>query len=328
MAVPADITDGESAARLAEAALAAFGRVDTLVHNAFAIPPLTGLADADLAAIRAAFETNVLAALRLTRLLTPALAASRGSVVMINSAVLRHSRPGFGGYKMAKAALLALAQSLASELGPQGIRVNSVAPGYIWGDSLKWYFGYLARQRGVDAQQVYDETAATIDLRRLPEPDEVADAVVFLASPMARAITGQCLGRQRRRVPPLTGGMPVSARAAQIGTAEDLHASATKITGLADFGADDYRDGLAVLLESYARDAGLTELGSEGAPGLPARRAGGPAAQRGGVGALPRARRGRPSSGRSSSPGCPGPAPPRCTGCSRPTRRTRAWSCG
>src|ERR1700751_1036031 len=96
--------------------------------------------------------------------------------------------------RVVKAALLALAQSLASELGPRGIRVNSVAPGYIWGDSLKWYFGYLARQRGVDAQQVYDETAATIDLRRLPEPDEVADAVVFLASPMARAITGQCLG--------------------------------------------------------------------------------------------------------------------------------------
>jgi NAD(P)-dependent dehydrogenase (short-subunit alcohol dehydrogenase family) len=139
-------------------------------------------------------ETNAVAALRLTRLFTPALAASRGSVVMINSAVLRHSRPGFGGYKMAKAALLALAQSLASELGQRGIRVNSVAPGYIWGGSLKWYFGHLARQRGVDAQQIYDETAATIDLRRLPEPDEVADAVVFLASPMARAITGQCLG--------------------------------------------------------------------------------------------------------------------------------------
>jgi len=194
VAVPTDITDGESAARLAEAALAASGRVDTLVHNAFAIPPLTGLADADDGAIRAAFDTNVIAALRLTRLFTPALAASRGSVVMINSAALRHSRVGFGGYKMTKAALLALAQSLASELGPQGIRVNSVAPGYIWGGSLKWYFGYLARQRGVDAQQVYDETAARIDLRRLPEPDEVADAVVFLASPMARAITGQCLG--------------------------------------------------------------------------------------------------------------------------------------
>ena len=191
--VPTDITDGESAQRLARAALDAFGRVDTLVNNAFAIPPLTGLADVGLDAIRAAFETNVVAALRMTRLFTPALAASGGSVVMINSAVLRHSRLTFGGYKMAKSALLALARSLATELGPQGIRVNSVAPGYIWADSLKRYFGYLADQRGVDAQQIYDETAATTDLGRLPEPDEVADAVVFLASPMARAITGQCL---------------------------------------------------------------------------------------------------------------------------------------
>ncbi len=193
VAVPVDITDDGSAAHLVQAALAAFGRVDTLVNNAFAIPPLTSLAEAGLDALRAAFETNVVATLRMTRLFTPALAASRGSVVMINSAVLRHSRQGFGGYKMAKSALLALAQSLATELGPQGIRVNSVAPGYIWGPSLKWYFGYLAEQRGVDRQQVYDETAATTDLRALPEPDEIADAVVFLASPMARAITGQCL---------------------------------------------------------------------------------------------------------------------------------------
>jgi NAD(P)-dependent dehydrogenase (short-subunit alcohol dehydrogenase family) len=143
--------------------------------------------------VRASFETNVVAALRMTRLFAPALSASGGSVVMINSAVLHHSRLTFGPYKMAKAALLALAQSLATELGPQGIRVNSVAPGYIWADSLKWYFGYLAEQRGVDTQQIYDETAATTDLRRLPEPDEIADAVVFLASRLARAITGHCL---------------------------------------------------------------------------------------------------------------------------------------
>jgi NAD(P)-dependent dehydrogenase (short-subunit alcohol dehydrogenase family) len=193
VAIPADITDDESAARLADAALAAFGRVDTLVNNAFAMPPMTSLADADLGALQAAFDTNVIATLRLTRLFTAALAANRGSVVMINSAVLRHSRLPFGGYKMAKSALLAVAQSLATELGPRGIRVNSVAPGYIWAGSLKWYFGYLAEQRGVDRQQIYDETAATTDLRALPEPDEVADAVVFLASSMARAITGQCL---------------------------------------------------------------------------------------------------------------------------------------
>ena len=192
-AIPADITDEASAAGLAEAAVAAFGRVDTLIHNAFVIPPMTSLAEADLGAFRKAYETNVMAALNLTRLLTPALAEHDGSVVMINSAVLRHSRVTFGGYKMSKSALLALAQSLATELGPSGIRVNSVAPGWIWGGTLQWYFGHLADQRGVPRQVVYDETAATTDLRRLPEPDEVADAVVFLASPLARAITGQCL---------------------------------------------------------------------------------------------------------------------------------------
>jgi NAD(P)-dependent dehydrogenase (short-subunit alcohol dehydrogenase family) len=193
LAVPTDITDGRAAEHLAHVALAEFGRVDTLVHNAFAIPPMTPLAEADLGTLRTAFETNVIAALRLTRLFTPALSASRGSVVMINSAVLRHSRVTFGGYKMAKSALLSLARSLATELGPQGIRVNSVAPGWIWAGTLKWYFGYLAEQRGVDRQVIYDETAATTDLRALPEPDEIADAVVFLASGMARAITGQCL---------------------------------------------------------------------------------------------------------------------------------------
>ena len=193
LAVPTDVTDGPAAERLAETALAAFGHVDTLVHNALAMPPITDLATVDLDAIRAALDANVVAALRMTQLFIPALAASGGSVVMINSMVVRYSQRTMGPYKLAKAALLAMAQSLATELGPQGIRVNSVAPGHIWGDSLKWYFGYLAKKRGMDAQQIYDETAAAIDLRKLPEPDEIADAVVFLASSMARAITGQCL---------------------------------------------------------------------------------------------------------------------------------------
>ncbi|MFI9407846.1 SDR family oxidoreductase [Nocardia sp. NPDC052316] len=191
--VPTDINDEAAAANLVQAAHSAFGRVDTLVNNAFAIPPIVDLADVDLDQVRAGFETNVLAALRLTRLFIPALDETNGSVVMINSAVLRHSRRTFGPYKMAKASLLALAQSLATELGPRGIRVNTIAPGYIWADNLKWYFNYLAEQRGSTAEAVYAETAKTIDLRKLPEPDEIADAVVFFASPMARAITGACL---------------------------------------------------------------------------------------------------------------------------------------
>lgn len=191
--VRTDITDEASCDHLLATALESYGRVDGLVNNAFAIPPLTDLADVDLEAVRTAFETNVLAALRLTRLFAPSLAEAAGSVVMINSAVLRHSRRTFGAYKMSKAALLALAQSLSTELGPQGVRVNTIAPGYIWADSLKWYFDFLGQERGVPAQQVYDETAETVDLRKLPEPDEIADAVVFMLSPLARAVTGQCL---------------------------------------------------------------------------------------------------------------------------------------
>ena len=193
LAVPTDLADAEAAARLAEAAGEAFGRIDALVYNALAMPPIKDLGVVSLDAVSASFDANVVAALRLIRLFTGALAESRGSVVMINSMVVRFSQRRMGPYKLAKAALVAMAQSLATELGPQGIRVNSVAPGHIWGDSLQWYFGYLAGKRGVDVQQIYDETAAGIDLGRLPEPDEIADAVVFLASPLARAITGQCL---------------------------------------------------------------------------------------------------------------------------------------
>ncbi|TDD24419.1 SDR family oxidoreductase, partial [Actinomadura sp. KC06] len=191
--VPTDITDPADCERLVDTTRTAFGRVDGLVNNAFATPPLTDLTKVDLDAVRAGFETNVLAALRLTRLFVPALEEGRSSVVMINSAVLRHSRRTFGAYKMAKAALLAMTQNLSTELGPRGVRVNTVAPGYIWADNLKWYFDHLAKKRGVPAQQVYDENAATTDLRKLPEPDEVADAVVFMLSPLARAVTGQCL---------------------------------------------------------------------------------------------------------------------------------------
>jgi len=191
--VGTDINDDASAQNLVDATLAEFGRVDSLINNAFATPPLGPLQTVDLEQTRAGFETNVLGNLRMTRLFVPALTESQGNVVMINSSVLRHSSMPYGAYKMAKSALLALAQMLSTELGPQGIRVNSVAPGWIWADSLRWWFDYQAEQRGVPAQQIYDEVAATTDLRRLPEPDEVADAVLFLLSGMARGITGQCL---------------------------------------------------------------------------------------------------------------------------------------
>jgi NAD(P)-dependent dehydrogenase (short-subunit alcohol dehydrogenase family) len=193
LVVPTDINDDASAQALVDATLAHYGRIDSLVNNAFANPPLGPLQTVDFDKARAGFETNVFAALRLTRMFVPSLKETSGTVVMINSSVLRHSSMPYGAYKMTKASLLALAQSLATELGPQGIRVNSVAPGWIWADTLQNYFKYLAGKRSVDPQVLYDEIANTIDLRRLPVPDEIADAVVFMASSLSRGITGHCL---------------------------------------------------------------------------------------------------------------------------------------
>jgi NAD(P)-dependent dehydrogenase (short-subunit alcohol dehydrogenase family) len=116
LAVPTDLTDAGAAERLAEAARDAFGRVDALVYNALAMPPIKELRDVGLDAVSASFDANVVAALRLTRLFVPALAESKGSVVMINSMVVRYSQRTMGPYKLAKAALLAMAQSLATEL--------------------------------------------------------------------------------------------------------------------------------------------------------------------------------------------------------------------
>ena len=143
--------------------------------------------------IRDAIELTVLGALRLIQAFTPALADAKGSVVNVNSMVIRHSQPKYGAYKMAKAALLAMSQSLATELGEQGIRVNSVAPGYIWGDTLKSYFTHQAGKFGTTVEQIYALTAAQSDLKRLPTEDEVASAILFMASDLSSGITGQTL---------------------------------------------------------------------------------------------------------------------------------------
>ncbi|CAL9400099.1 7-alpha-hydroxysteroid dehydrogenase [Streptomyces sp. enrichment culture] len=193
LAVPTDITDQAAAEALVAATLDSFGRVDALINNALVEPPHTELADTSLDDIRLGMEVDVYAALRLSRLFTPALRDSRGSIVMVNSSVLRHSKRACGAYKIAKSALLALAQSLATELGPEGIRVNTVAPGPMWTDKVKGFIGELAAARGMSLQEGYDEVAADMDLRRLQSPEETADAVIFLASDMARAVTGHCL---------------------------------------------------------------------------------------------------------------------------------------
>jgi len=193
LVVPTDITDEAARRRLVDAALAEFGRVDCLVNNAFGIPPMDPLTTLDLDGLRTAQETNVLAPLRLSALFADALAETEGSILMVNSCVLYQSQPEFAGYKLSKGALAHLASSLATELGPRGIRVNSVAPSYIYEDVNKAYFDWIASETGRTHEEVYAEKAEPTDLKRLATPEEVAQAALFLASDLASAVTGQVL---------------------------------------------------------------------------------------------------------------------------------------
>ena len=193
LAVSTDITDDEQVANLVTRSLEEYGKVDVLINNAFRVPSMKPLADTTFAHIRDAIELTVLGALRISQGFTPALAETKGSVVNVNSMVIRHSQPKYGAYKMAKAALLAMSHSLSTELGAQGIRVNTVAPGYIWGGTLQSYFSHQAGKFGTTVDEIYNAAAAGSDLKRLPTEDEVASAILFLASDLASGITGATL---------------------------------------------------------------------------------------------------------------------------------------
>jgi NAD(P)-dependent dehydrogenase (short-subunit alcohol dehydrogenase family) len=193
LAVSTDITDDEQVANLVTRSLEEYGKVDVLINNAFRVPSMKPLADTTFQHIRDAIELTVLGALRISQGFTPALAESKGAVVNVNSMVIRHSQPKYGAYKMAKAALLAMSHSLSTELGAQGIRVNTVAPGYIWGGTLQSYFTHQAGKFGTTVEEIYNAAAAGSDLKRLPTEDEVASAILFLGSDLASGITGATL---------------------------------------------------------------------------------------------------------------------------------------
>jgi NAD(P)-dependent dehydrogenase (short-subunit alcohol dehydrogenase family) len=193
LVVPTDITDEDSRRRLVDATLEEFGRVDCLINNAFGIPPMDPISTLELEGLRAAQETNVFAPLRLSSLFADSLAESQGSIIMLNSCVIYSSQPEYSGYKLSKGTLEHLASSLATELGPRGIRVNSVAPSYIYEDVNKAYFDWIAQESGRTHEEVYAEKAEPTDLKRLATPDEVANAALFLASDLASAVTGVML---------------------------------------------------------------------------------------------------------------------------------------
>ncbi len=143
---------------------------------------------------RRIFDVNLFGAVQLSQAVIPHMKArAGGSIVMIGSMSMRVIEPRFGGYAASKAALASAVQTMAKELGASGVRVNSVVPGYIWGPALERYFQQLAHERATTPEAVYAEIASRTALNHIPDSDEVAAAVVFFASDLSRAVTGQAL---------------------------------------------------------------------------------------------------------------------------------------
>ncbi|HEY8546515.1 MAG TPA: SDR family oxidoreductase [Acidimicrobiales bacterium] len=191
-----DITDQGSCTAAVDRATGAFGGLDVLVNNAFHQGDFTTFEEGDPQSWRRVMDVNLWGTLQMTRTAVPALKTSSagGRIVMINSMSAWRHEVRFGAYTISKAALESATRMLALELGEHGIRANSVHPGYIYGDSVKVYFEILAGQRGVTAQEVYDEVAAETCLKYLPTPAEIAGSVLFFASDLSAPVTGQSLG--------------------------------------------------------------------------------------------------------------------------------------
>ena len=182
--IVADLGDPAAPARVAAAALDAFGRVDVLVNNA-AIGVRVDSTDLDAATIDAIHAVNVRGALLLSTALIPTMVeVGGGSIVNVSSVSGLRGTPRRAAYAASKAAVDGMTRSLAMEYGPSGVRVNAVAPGTI--TTAMW-----ERNRAVPG--VIEQIEAQIALRRWGTPDDVADVVLFLASDAARYVTAQTI---------------------------------------------------------------------------------------------------------------------------------------
>jgi NAD(P)-dependent dehydrogenase (short-subunit alcohol dehydrogenase family) len=175
--VAADLDDLDSVARLAEQA----GDVDILVNNAgvFSFAPTH---ETDVATFERTFAVNVRAPFFLTAALAPKMAArGGGSIVNVATMAAHFGLPGASAYGSSKAAIVSLTQTWAAEYGPQGVRVNVVSAGTTRTE------GTAGMGDGLDA------LAGTSPLGRPASPEEIAEAIVFLASPRSSYVSGAVL---------------------------------------------------------------------------------------------------------------------------------------
>jgi NAD(P)-dependent dehydrogenase (short-subunit alcohol dehydrogenase family) len=185
IAIAASISDKAQLEALVAGTRDAFGRIDVLVCNAASNPyygPLAGIADDQF---RKILDNNVLSNHWLIQLVAPEMRERKGGSIIIVSSIggLRGS-PTIGAYNVSKAADFQLARNYAVEYGPDGVRVNCIAPGLIKTD--------FARTLWEDPEQIR-RSNEMVPLRRIGEPEEIAGAVVYLASRASAFMTGQAM---------------------------------------------------------------------------------------------------------------------------------------
>jgi NAD(P)-dependent dehydrogenase (short-subunit alcohol dehydrogenase family) len=186
-----DFGDLDSCRALVDTTMDRLGRVDILVNVATAGGETGAVADGDWESWRRAFEVNVIGTMELSRLAAHAMGPNPGgSITQVGTIGTRALPTGRARYTATKSAMVAASLTMAKELGRAHVRVNIVTPGFVTGAPLDAMMDAMATRSGESVGEVSARVAAGAALRRHVDPSDVAEAVVFLAGPGARNITG------------------------------------------------------------------------------------------------------------------------------------------